>query len=308
MTTPAQFVQFTYDPDTQPSPSQPPGTLPSADLGPLTGLEGVWKGPGFNQIWRPNFDPQTPANDRFLELNVTAETLQFNTEGLGKIPNRGLLQGDIEMSGIRYLQTIDDTSDGAGLHLEPGLWLTVPATTEPPVPASVARLASIPHGTTIVAQGTAFEVPKPQFDLASITPFVIDQPENLINFPEEDLSVNSIFRTPELAAKGITQAMVTNPNSVLETAAAPNIVKTEVLQVSSLPSPILGGGTANTAFLEGQPGKPNADAASVTAIFWLETLEGESRPTQLQYTQTVLLNFNGLSWPHITVATLTLQA
>jgi hypothetical protein len=25
---------------------------------------------------------------------------------------------------------------------------------------------------------------------------------------------------------------------------------------------------------------------------------------QLQYAQTVLLNFNGLSWPHITVATL----
>ena len=27
---------------------------------------------------------------------------------------------------------------------------------------------------------------------------------------------------------------------------------------------------------------------------------------QLQYTQRVLLNFNGLSWPHITVATLRL--
>jgi hypothetical protein len=27
-------------------------------------------------------------------------------------------------------------------------------------------------------------------------------------------------------------------------------------------------------------------------------------PAQLQYAQTVLLNFNGLSWPHITIATL----
>jgi len=25
---------------------------------------------------------------------------------------------------------------------------------------------------------------------------------------------------------------------------------------------------------------------------------------QIQYTQTVLLNFNGLSWPHVSVATL----
>ena len=43
---------------------------------------------------------------------------------------------------------------------------------------------------------------------------------------------------------------------------------------------------------------------SVTATFWLETLQGQSAPTQLQYTQTVLLNFNGISWPHVTVATL----
>jgi hypothetical protein len=27
-------------------------------------------------------------------------------------------------------------------------------------------------------------------------------------------------------------------------------------------------------------------------------------PTQLQYSQTVLLNFNTLSWPHVTVGTL----
>jgi LysM repeat protein len=48
-------------------------------------------------------------------------------------------------------------------------------------------------------------------------------------------------------------------------------------------------------------------AALVTATFWIETLEGLADGPelhQLQYTQTVLLNFNGLSWPHITVATL----
>ena len=37
---------------------------------------------------------------------------------------------------------------------------------------------------------------------------------------------------------------------------------------------------------------------------WLETLQGQTAPTQLQYSQTVLLNFNTLSWPHITVGTL----
>lgn len=42
-----------------------------------------------------------------------------------------------------------------------------------------------------------------------------------------------------------------------------------------------------------------------TATFWLETLLGQSEPTQPQYSQIVLLNFNTLSWPHVTVGTLT---
>jgi hypothetical protein len=74
--------------------------------------------------------------------------------------------------------------------------------------------------------------------------------------------------------------------------------------VTSTDKPAPGGGTANTAFLKGGAAGPNADAASVHATFWLETLQGQSAPTQLQYAQTVLLNFAGLSWPHITVATL----
>ena len=46
------------------------------------------------------------------------------------------------------------------------------------------------------------------------------------------------------------------------------------------------------------------DAVQTTATFWLETLQGQTAPTQLQYTQTVLLNFAGISWPHVTVGTL----
>ena len=37
----------------------------------------------------------------------------------------------------------------------------------------------------------------------------------------------------------------------------------------------------------------------------VQTLDGDTEPKRLQYSQTVLLNFAGLSWPHITVATLT---
>jgi hypothetical protein len=99
--------------------------------------------------------------------------------------------------------------------------------------------------------------------------------------------------------------MVNNPNSVLQAAiAGQHITATTTLHVTSTNTPVPGGGTANTAFLRGTKDGPNANAASVNATFWLETLQGQSAPTQLQYAQLVLLNFNGLSWPHITVATL----
>ena len=74
--------------------------------------------------------------------------------------------------------------------------------------------------------------------------------------------------------------------------------------MTSTDTPVPGGGTANTAFLKGGSQGPNAVTASVSATFWLETVQGQPAENQLQYSQTVLLNFNGLSWPHITVGTL----
>ena len=53
------------------------------------------------------------------------------------------------------------------------------------------------------------------------------------------------------------------------------------------------------------PDGPNADAAIMTSIFWIEEVEEEGGSfLQLQYTQTVTLNFAGLSWPHVSLATL----
>ena len=72
----------------------------------------------------------------------------------------------------------------------------------------------------------------------------------------------------------------------------------------------IGGGTSNTAFLVGTAGGPNAVAVEASAAFWIEQVAGENGEAdflQLQYSQQVLLNFNGLSWPHITVATLRKQ-
>lgn len=284
---------------------QTKAAVAAAPLGPLQDLPGTWTGQGFNMIWRPN---STPGQDHFLELNLTEEILEIE-EIKGPIPNRGLLQPDISMFGVTYLQQIKDANNKAGLHIEPGIWASVPQTENPAEAPTVVRMASIPHGTIILAQGLAIDVAgPPQIQSVDITPFVIGTAKK-IPFPESNLATPSNFRSPPADIAGITQAMVDNPNSVLTAAIAGQTIKsTVVLDISSDPTtPVVGGGLANTAFLQGGPAAgPNAQAALVTAIFWIETVQGRGGPDllQLQYTQTVLLNFNGLSWPHVTVGTL----
>jgi hypothetical protein len=279
----------------------------SSPLGPLEDLVGTWEGPGFNTIWRPN---HTQGQAHFLELNLTEEILEVQ-EIKGAIPNRGLLQDDIDMFGVTYLQQIKDRNVGAGLHIEPGIWATVPKTVNPAEEPTVVRMASIPHGTTILAQGlaAAFAGP-PKIADNDITPFAIGDPARKFPFPESNLSIPSAFRSPPADIVGITQTMVDNPNSVLTAdLSGQTILKTTVLEVSTHPIlPVVGGGTSNTAFLQGTPAQgPNAVSALVTSTFWLETVKdaaGGADFLQLQYTQNVLLDFAGLSWPHVTVATL----
>ncbi len=284
---------------------------PAGPLGPLAQLPGTWKGHGFNTIWRPHHGGQ----DRFLELNLTTETLVF-TKINGPIPNRGLLMHDIDMFGLTYMQQISETSTGAGLHIEPGIWANVPPTTNPSEPSTVVRMASIPHGTVILAQGTTqfLNGGPPHIPDNNIIPFFLgspppansDFPSGEQQFPELNLSIPTAFR---LASPGVTQAMVKNPNSVLQAALAGQQIKNRTfIQISSKHQPIKGGGTANTAFLADASNPPggNARAEEVDAIFWIETVGAQGQPDklQLQYTQLVQLDFNGLRWPHVTVATL----
>lgn len=302
---------FTYDPNPPPGPAPPPPAPapqpPVADYGLLAGLEGTWVGKGFNAIWRPNL--LSSGQDRFLELNLTRETLSFEQIG-GPIPNRGLLQPDLFMAGLSYLQQIGDENlepPNDGLHFEPGVWLNIPATTNPAVSATVARLASIPHGVTVLLQGLASSADgPPSIPAINLNPFSSGNPATASPFPEQNLATNTQFR---IAGPGINQEMVNNPNSVLSQAlTGQTVVSTVTLQVSTSDAPVAGGGEAETAFLQGGPAGPNASVASVTATFWLETIQGAPNTMQLQYSQTVLLNFNGLSWPHVTVATLQLGA
>ena len=97
-------------------------------LGPLAPLAGSWQGKGFNQIWRPdnNQPPENSAIRRFLELNLTNETFQFDVIP-GVVPNRGVAnQPDLNLFGLHYLQQVSDADPppfptaGQALHIEPG--------------------------------------------------------------------------------------------------------------------------------------------------------------------------------------------
>jgi hypothetical protein len=72
--------------------------------------------------------------------------------------------------------------------------------------------------------------------------------------------------------------MLDDPNSVLrDRISKQKIVATNTIVISTNPAaPLFGGGTDNIAFLGGQTAdtpKPNARAAQMDAIFWIETVE-----------------------------------
>ena len=280
-------------------------------------------------IWRPNVaGSPSGSQDFFLELNLTQESLSFtDISGSGKnigIANRGALQSDILLGGIAYLQQVTDRTSGIGQHFEPGVWINIPSTTAPEAPASVARMGSIPHGTTINLEGIAFTAPAPVFAPSSITPFKVgfpdDQLTGLVPFPEQILLNDSTSRTALTSVPGLTQDVMNNPNSLLQTAInGQNITQTTVLIIASDPTLLpsapglpthaaAGGGIADIDFLSGGVSTGfNANVLSTTATFWIETILNPdgTQFLQLQYTQRVLLVFNGFVWPHVSVATLT---
>ena len=318
---------FTPLPPVADAPGDPLPPIPAMDedfvaplpnpYGPLLMLPGHWAGEGFNMIFRPILDPSVPQA-HYLELNLTRETIDFAFIR-GAIPNRGSLQPDIAMFGLTYLQQISDVNSSTpdhvvGLHAEPGVWAHVPPTSNPAEPATVVRMASIPHGTVINAQGIA--VPQkgvPPFDPPPGGYPRAFNPKTHSEYisPTLDLRNDVPNRTPRALLDGIHQAMIDNPVSILTgIVQRQDIVSTVTLSVSTMPDRTVpdvtaGGGVANTAFLEGSSEVPNARVTEVDATFWIQLVREEGGYfRQLQYRQAVFLDFAGFLWPHVTVATL----
>ena len=132
----------------------PNRALVDNNLGLLANLAGTWEGAGFNLIARPDREGGSPL---FLELNQTFETLSLDPIS-STIPNRGSTVDDISLFGLTYLQKIVDTTTGGALHIEPGIWIHNPSRDVPGKSQSVARMATIPHGNSVLAEGIAVEV------------------------------------------------------------------------------------------------------------------------------------------------------
>lgn len=273
------------------------------ELGPLSELAGTWVGDGFSLISLPDFDhrpPSTGPQAFRLKLSTTRETIQFTPIG-GPVPNRGSItdlgvgsgQPDIQLHGLTYLQRVSDAVTNEALHIEPGIWLNVPATTLLPVQDStVVRLGTIPHGDSLLAQGHALHVDGgPVIGNVDSTP---SGPGILPGYLDQ-------FLNPPLPP-GFKLPFVKNPNLALQEAIqGQHISNTVVLITSTSPS----GGIVNIPFVV-----QNANVTRLDAVFWIETVQqpdGSGSFMQLQYTQTVILNFLGINWPHIAVATLVKQ-
>jgi len=283
------------------------------NLGLLGDLPGTFIGTGFNLIARPDKQNNNPF---FLELNATQEILEFTNIG-GDIPNRGSIQSDLILHGVRYLQRVADCTTHTAIHLEPGLWLHLPSTSapDPVTQETYVRQTTIPHGDSVLAQSTFFTTLNggPQIAPVDSTPFTGQIPD--LNSPPANPVTNASYLRPYTATPLPTECLpagldpvqtIKNPALVLQAAiAGRNIKETVVIQISTAPV----GGIVNIPFVV-----QNANATRLDAIFWIEkVLDPAAGPDpfiQLQYVQRVILDFPPaigapiISWPHISVATL----
>ena len=316
-------------------------------LGPLQNLPGIWhsRGRGWNMIALPVAkaftDGSFPPPYRVL-MNQYSENLRFTTVST-KVPNRGIKPGpggaaDATQFAVAldYQQTVSqdvaedfpktDLAGDAGedIHHEPGLWLNM--VNELTNGLDIARLASVPHGNSVLAlgrsdhyDGGAREMP-PLIGAIPITSGLpighlpLDFDEDRYMAPYHHYIANPFMGN----VSGVPGFPGFNPkdmNEILRFAHGDgsNVANTTQLTVDSR---IESGGVVNIPFIEKQ-----ADAVSMKSTFWIQEMKdletdgprkGKSRQ-RLLYSQVVMLEFfaprqDGLpgriEWPHISINTL----
>lgn len=284
------------------------------ELGPLQLLPGTWRslpGRGWNMIALPFADG--PFDYRLL-LNQYDETLEFNLVDKA-VPNRGIRRGggsvvqtDQFLVALDYEQTVEQVKavdepesgqagpPGLPIHHEPGLWLHMTNNTTEGL--DIARLATVPHGDSVLALGRSEVIEGPP-----TIPFVNGLPQGV----NQDVDANPYLDPYRIFRDNPFQGVFdpTNPTDLLN--AALRDVEVRRTTVLSVDTTLGTGGIVNIPFIVKQ-----ANAAQMNSIFWIEELEGESDEYQLQYAQVVNLDFfprrDGLpgliAWPHVSINTL----
>jgi hypothetical protein len=266
-----------------------------------------------NTIFLPTSGFGSDLNkDNLLQINLTIERLQFMQGSiLGKVPNRGFEpQANVNLTGVPYQQTVSDRlNEKSGkadlkkpvaIHFEQGLLLLTPATDSPKNPATISRMASIPHGTAFTAQDL-----EPQ-SMINTWPVIPDI--NIVPFPVkgtarigkatggqknmvEEVVDKTIREPPDLSqftnTRVLTKDNISNPNQFLQTINAKKpIVGHWTFTVKTKHPNLGGGGVSNIAFLadgdktkvfpdslKGNAVKGNANATDVTCQYWVSIVK-----------------------------------
>ncbi len=310
-------------------------------LGALKELPGIWKnepdlkGRGWNIIALPFISSGTQIDYRIL-VNQYNEELKF-TRLQGKVPNRGVLREDDDnldqfLIALDYEQSItqlkaddfpkssatDPSLDrvggsGAAIHHEPGLWLNMLNQTTNNI--DIARLATIPHGDSVIALGRS-EV----FQGAPIIPFTDTLPigatRNICSgylAPYRHFSDVDVSNCPDVIVdpgKGKFEGLldVLDPADLLRAGTPANVIETTKLEVTT---EIQDAGIVNIPFIV-----KHANASEMNSTFWImktdEEDENGSPVFIMQYMQVVMLDFfarfdgepGKIKWPHISFNTL----
>ena len=342
-----QFGEIVEPPSTEGLTNR--GAPPPSNLGPLEQLLGVWtgSGTGWNMIALPfQLAPAPPAGFKFRVLmNQYDEKLQFTFVD-DDVPNRGLVRSgspdsDQFVVTLDYQQQIaqvaaEDRPDSGGLagaaglpiHHEPGLWLyeknrrtkddNIQGDVVTEVELDVARLASIPHGNSVLAIGRS-EVHEGMPEIPPISGLPSGRFEDVVT-PEYDFRSDPYLEPYKHYIDHPFMGNVTLPtfpgfspadlNEILRFAnQGVDIVRTTTLTVDSTRK---SAGISNTPFSVRE-----ADPISMKSTFWIQELaasDDDPNPRlRLQYSQVVMLSFfrpredefpDRAVWPHISIATL----
>jgi hypothetical protein len=266
----------------------------------------------------------TPTNSPFpfnyrLLMNQYNEELKFTLIDKG-VPNRGIgrvdcktVETDQFVVTLDYEQSIQqiaaedspksDLAGGPGLpiHHEPGLWLHMLNEVENGL--DIARLATIPHGDSVLAMGRAMVIDGPP-TIPNISGLPIGANQDIDNNPY--LGPYKAFHGPN-KFRGLFDSVT--PNDLLRE--ANNGVKIKRTTILDVDTDIPTGGIVNIPFIVKQ-----ANATTMRSTFWiqeLEDLDSNGKPKlRLQYSQTVMLDFfprnDGqpglIRWPHVSINTL----